>query len=166
MVAEIVRTRGIRGEVVARSQTDIPGRLETLKRAQVHLSDGSDIAVELEEVWPHGEHWVLKFAGCDSIADAERFRGSDLWVSRDERGSLPEGEIFRSDLIGCEVHDLETDQTIGTVESFEEYGGPLLLAVRHGAHEVLIPFVPEICRSVDLEQRTIAAVLPDGLLDL
>ena len=166
VVAEILRSRGNRGEVLARSQTDIPGRLETLKRAQVHLSDGSDVAVEVEEAWPHGEYWVLKFAGCDSIADAERFQGSDLWVALEERGNLPEGEIFRSDLMGCEVNDLGTGQSIGRVEGFEQYGGPLLLAVKHGGREVLIPFVPEICRQVDVERKTIAAALPDGLLDL
>jgi 16S rRNA processing protein RimM len=166
VVAEILRSRGNRGELLARSQTDIPGRLETLKRAQVHLSDGSDISVDIEEAWPHGEHWVLKFVGCDSITDAERFKGSDLWVSREDRGSLPAGEIFRSDLIGCEVRDLGTDHAIGTVEGFEQYGGPPLLAVSAGGREVLIPFVPEICQRVDLERKTIAVTLPDGLLDL
>ena len=166
MVAEIVRPRGNRGEVLARSQTDIPGRLETLKQAQVHLPDGSDIAVEIEQAWPHAEHWVLKFAGCDSITDAERFKGSDLWVGREERGSLPEGEYFRSDLVGCTVHDLATGKDIGTVEGFEQYGGPMMLAVSAGAREVLIPFVPEICQRVDIERKVIAAAVPDGLLDL
>jgi 16S rRNA processing protein RimM len=166
VVAEILRSRGNRGEVLAVSQTDVPGRLETLKRAHVRLSDGSDTAVEVEEAWRHGEHWVLKFAGCDSITDAEGFRGADLWVSRDERGELAEGNYFRSDLMGCTVHDLRTGEDVGVVEGFEHYGGPLLLAVAAGEREVLIPFVPEICREVNLERKTIAAVLPDGLLDL
>jgi len=166
VVAEILRSRGNCGEVLARSQTDIPGRLESLKQAHVHLSDGSDVAVELEQAWPHGEHWVLKFAGCDSITDADRFKGSDLWVGREERGSLPEGEHFRSDLIGCVVHDLATGQDIGRVEGIEQYGGPPLLAVSAAGRQVLIPFVPEICQRVDIEQKAITAVLPDGLLDL
>jgi 16S rRNA processing protein RimM len=109
---------------------------------------------------------VLKFAGCDSIADAERFRGADVWVSREERGSLPEGEYFRSDLMGCSVQDAATGEEIGTVEGFEQYGGPLLLAVSVSGREVLIPFVPEICRKVDVERKTIAVMLPEGLLEL
>jgi 16S rRNA processing protein RimM len=166
VIAEILRSRGNRGEVLAVSQTDVPGRLEALKRTHVRLADGSDITVEIENAWRHGEHWVLKFAGCDSIADAERFRGADVWVSREERGSLPEGEYFRSDLMGCSVQDAATGEEIGTVEGFEQYGGPLLLAVSVSGREVLIPFVPEICRKVDVERKTIAVMLPEGLLEL
>ena len=32
--------------------------------------------------------------------------------------------------------------------------------------EILIPFVPAICRLVDVENRTIVVALPDGILDL
>jgi ribosomal 30S subunit maturation factor RimM len=41
-----------------------------------------------------------------------------------------------------------------------------LLAVSAAGRQVLIPFVPEICQRVDIEQKAITAVLPDGLLDL
>ena len=34
ILAEILRPRGNRGEVLARSLTDVPGRLESLKEAQ------------------------------------------------------------------------------------------------------------------------------------
>jgi 16S rRNA processing protein RimM len=166
VVAEILRSRGNRGEVLAVSQTDVPGRLEALKRASVQLADGSDVTVEIQEAWPHGDHWVLKFAGCDSIADAQRFRGADLWVSRDERGQLGEGQYFRSDLMGCAVYDSATAEEIGKVIGFEQYGGPLLLSVAAGNREVLIPFVPEICAKVDPERKTIGVTLPDGLLEL
>lgn len=166
VVAEILRSRGNRGELLAVSQTDVPKRLEMLKRAHVQLADGSDLAVEIENAWPHGDHWVLKFAGCDSITDAERFRGADLWVNREERGVLGEGQYFRSDLMGCAVHDSVTGEEIGTVNGFEQYGGPLLLSVAAGKREVLIPFVPGICGKVDLERRTIGVTLPEGLLEL
>lgn len=166
VVAEILRSRGNRGELLAQSQTDIPGRLETLKQASVQLADGSDVPVELERTWQHGENWVLKFVGCNSISEAERFRGGDLWIKPEERGCLPEGEYFRSDLMGCGVRDLETGEEIGVVEGFEQYGGPLLLRVSRQGREVLIPFVPEICREIDVELKRIGVVLPDGLLDL
>ena len=76
-------------------------------------------------------------------------------MGREERGSLPEGEHFRSDLIGCVVHDLATGQDIGRVEGIEQYGGPPLLAVSAAGRQVLIPFVPEICQRVDIERKAI-----------
>ncbi len=166
VLAEILRPRGNRGEVVAVSQTDVPGRLEALTAANVRLANGSDLPVVIEEVWPHGEHWVLKFAGIETIDAADKFRGSDLWVPSSERACLPEGEYFRTDLLGCMLTDAVTGEAFGPVESFEQYGGPMLLQISVKGREVLVPFVPEICRKVDVAGRVILVALPEGLLDL
>jgi len=165
VVAEILKPRGIRGELIARSQTDIPGRLETLRHAQAHLANGEDVAVELAEAWQHKNDWVLKFAGVDSIEQANRFRGAALWVPLTERSELPSGEFFQSDLVGLPVVDAANARPLGVVEDVQQYGGPPLLVLTYEGREVLIPFVPEIC-NVDLAAKVIRATLPDGLLEL
>ena len=165
VLAEIFRERGNRGEVLARSTTDIPGRLENLKAAWVQLADGTERAVTIEKVWRHQENWVLKFAGVDSISEAERFRGADLWVPRSERAALPEGEYYESDLLGFAVRDGASGETLGLVRGWRRFGGPPLLEVDCSGREALIPFVPAICRKVDLERRTIEVDLPEGLLE-
>ena len=91
VVAEILRPRGIRGELLVRSQTDVQGRLEGLKQARARLADGSDIPVNISEAWPYKQGWVLKFCGVDSIESADRFRGADLWVPLEDRGRLDQG---------------------------------------------------------------------------
>jgi ribosomal 30S subunit maturation factor RimM len=40
------------------------------------------------------------------------------------------------------------------------------MQMKVGGREVLIPFVPAICREVDLAARTIRVELPEGLLEL
>ncbi len=165
VLAEIVKPRGNRGEVLARSQTDVPGRLQSLKQVRARLADGSDIAVELEDAWLHKNDWILKLVGVNSISEAEPFRGADLWVSAAERAKLPEGEWFRSDLTDCTVVDQSSGKVLGKVEGWQQYGGPLLMQVGMGGREVLIPFVPSICK-VRLEERIIAVTAPEGLLDL
>ncbi len=165
VVAEILRPRGIRGEVIARSQTDVPGRLEQLKRAHAKLRDGSDVEVEIEEAWTHKGDWVLKFVGVDSINSAERFGGSDLWLAAADRGTLPEGEFFQSDLLGCAVIDNATGQRLGLVDGFQQYGGPPLIELQMDGRQLLIPFVSRECK-VDLAERTIGIHCPEGLLDL
>jgi 16S rRNA processing protein RimM len=165
VVAEILKPRGLRGELIARSQTDIPGRLETLRQAHAHLTNGEDVAVELTEAWPHKNDWVLKFAGVDSIERADQFRGAEVWVPLEERSELPGGEFFQSDLVGLPVMDAMNSKPLGVVEDVQQYGGPPLLVLRYEGREVLIPFVPEICE-VDLAAKVIRATLPDGLLEL
>lgn len=166
IIAEISRPRGNRGEVIAESLTDVPGRFESLKSAKVRLSDGSDLPVEIEAAWPHKDQLVLKFAGVDTISDADRFRGSELWVRREERGQLPQGEYFQSDILGCRLVNEANGEEIGAVVGWQKYGGPSLMELEIGGREVLIPFVPEICRHVDLENKTITVALPEGILDL
>jgi 16S rRNA processing protein RimM len=165
VLAEILRPRGNRGEVVARSQTDIPGRLESLKLAHVRLADGSDIPVEIVEAWEHKEDWVLRFSGVESIDAADKFRGADLWVSAAERAILPAGDFFQSDLIGCTVVDQATGNRLGVVEGWQQYGGPPLIELTANGREVLIPFVAAECQ-VDLASREIRANVPIGILEI
>jgi 16S rRNA processing protein RimM len=169
-LAEIFRPRGLRGELTARSLTDIPGRLESLKQAHVRLADGTDRKVELIEVWQHKGDWVLKFAGVDTMDAANEFRGADLWVPVSERAALPDGEYFQSDLTGCEVVDRATGSVLGVVKGWQEYGGPPLMELTllepgGAGREVLIPFVASECQ-IDLGARVIRMSLPEGLLDL
>lgn len=165
VVAEILRPRGIRGELVARCQSDVPGRLEHLKSAQVQRVDGSSVPVEITAAWQHKNDWILKLSGVDSIEAAEGFRGADLWVPFANRGTLGEGDLFRSDLIGCEVIDIRTGDCAGTVQGWKEYGGPPLMELSDQGRERLVPFVRDLCE-VDLAARTIRMDLPEGLLDL
>ncbi len=144
----------------------MPGRLENLKNATARLANGSLVSITLESTRPHGEFWLLKFAGVDSISEAERFRGAELTVPITERARLPEGEYFQSDLIGCSVIDKTSGRTLGNVEGWQQYGGPPLMELQVDGREVLIPFVPAICREIDLAGRKIVVDLPAGLLDL
>ncbi|MGA8026254.1 MAG: ribosome maturation factor RimM [Bryobacteraceae bacterium] len=166
VVAEILRPRGIRGELIAKSQTGIPGRLESLRRAQARLADGSDVPIQILEAWEHKDDWVLKLAGVDSIDAAEPFRRADIWVPLSDRATLSGDEYFRSDLVGCRLIEAATGKCLGTVEGWQEYNGPPLMEVKVGGREALIPFVKGIYRQVDLVARTITVDLPEGLLEL
>ena len=170
IIGDILRPRGVRGEVVVRSQTDVPGRFEELKSAWVRFVKGplagSDREIVIDEAWPHKGDWVLKFAGVDSMNDAESFKGAEIWVPFVERGTLPDGKYFEMDLVGCAVVELGSSRKLGLVERLQGYGGPSLLELTIDGREVLIPFTPDICREVSLETRTIVVDLPEGLLEL
>ncbi|HEX7362872.1 MAG TPA: ribosome maturation factor RimM [Bryobacteraceae bacterium] len=165
VIAEILRPRGNQGEVLARSQTDVPGRLEHLKSATAQLAGGADVPVEIAAAWRHKGDWVLKFSGVDSIDAAERFRGADLWVPFANRGTLAEGDFFQWDLIGCEVLNSATGERVGKIKGWQRHGAAPLMEVESGKREWLIPFVSAFC-DVDLAARTIRIEIPEGLLEL
>ena len=127
VVAELQKPRGIRGELIGRSLTDVPGRFQSLQNAYVHLTSGEDVPVELTNARQHKDDWLFKFAGVDSIEQADRFRGAELWVPLENRGELPGGEVFQSDLVGLAVVDVASGKSLGVVEDLQHYGGPPLL---------------------------------------
>jgi 16S rRNA processing protein RimM len=166
-IAALVKPRGNKGELTAVSLSSKPERF--LNLTQVHLfGDGAEYTAgaeySVERIWNHDGALIFKFAGIDSINDAEKLRGLEVRVPFEERAPLEDGEYYQSDLVGCEVRDLTTNRLIGTVTGWEEYGGPALLDVDNG--RILIPFVKAICPEIDPANRVIRVQLPDGLEDL
>ncbi|MBL8176271.1 MAG: 16S rRNA processing protein RimM [Bryobacterales bacterium] len=159
VVANLVRPRGIRGEVVAEAANWTAGQLLSFPRLVVFPGER---AIALEHAFPHQDRMVLKFAGIDSVEQAEGLREGRLCIPREDRPPAPEGEVYYNDLIGCRVFDYKTGRELGTVADYLEYGGPVLLQTMAGTRELLIPFVPAICRETDLEGKRIVADLPEG----
>src|SRR5688572_7560659 len=96
VVARIVKTRGLRGEVVADLLTDFPDRFENLKSLIGFSPDESRRSLEIEEQWFHGNRLVLKFAGFDTIDAAKELVNYNLAVPAEDRIELPE-DSFRSE---------------------------------------------------------------------
>ena len=126
----------------------------------------NQVPMEVERAWMHGDHVIFKFAGVDTISDAERLAGADVAIPAEQREEIPEGEYYRSDLVGCEVFD-QQGQPLGTVENWQDTGGAPLVEVRSKAgKELLIPFAKSIFTRIDLQSRRIEVNLPEGLKDL
>lgn len=156
-VAALKRPRGIKGELIAVSLTSDPDRFDLLDEV-VLMPSGR--ALTVEEVWWHGDKPIFKFDGIDSMNDAEPLVGQQVTISPEERLPLEEGEYYFTDLVGCEI--FENGESLGIVDSYLETGGPVLLEVG----KLMIPFVPEICHTVDIEKKRIDVTLPEGLRDL
>jgi 16S rRNA processing protein RimM len=120
---------------------------------------------DVEQIWNHAGRPVFKFAGIDSISDAEPWAGAEVLVPEAERALPEEGEYSHADLIGCSI--VAGQLTVGVVKGVEEFGGPPLLKVEaQDGREILVPFARTICREIDVACKIIRVELPDGLLDL
>ena len=164
-VALLGKSRGNRGEVTALALSDKLERYESLR--EVYLfgpgESGASRRYEVESTWFHDGTLIFKFLGVDSISDAEPLAGAEVRVPLSERAPLEPGEFFQSDLVGCEVVDRRTGESLGRVSGWEDSGGPGLLVVEGG---LLIPFARAICVEIDPEARRIAVELPQGLKEL
>ena len=176
-IARVVKTQGRKGEVAATVLTDFPERFETRRTlfalGETEAGRGAASAsanaakrreLQLEEHWFHKGMVVLKFAGVDSISDAERLVGCEIQIPIGERAELASDEFYVSDLAGCTVTD--SGREIGRVKDVQFGSGEAPLLVVEGERERLIPFAAAYIEKIDLEQKRVSMRLPEGLLEL
>jgi len=165
-VARTVKTRGLRGELVAELLTDFPERFELISHLAGIAPNGEAKQLHLENYWFQNGRVVLKFSGYDSIESAKALVGYDLGVPEKERVQLAEGEFYDWELEGCSV-EIQRGSEIGKVREVMRTGGVELLVVEDETRqEHLIPMAQSIVVEIDLSNRKIVIDPPAGLLDL
>lgn len=161
----MLKTQGRRGEVAVEVHSDVPDRFYDGMKVLALDESGRRRELKIEELWPHKGHLVLKFAGVDSISDAEALAGCELQVPVAQRAALEAGWNYVSDLIGCVVRS--GDREVGTIRNVQFGAGEApLLVVTAGSKEYEIPYAEAYLKSVDLKSRRIEMLLPDGLLEV
>jgi 16S rRNA processing protein RimM len=170
----VLRPQGNRGEVAAEIHTDFPEKFA--ERRQVFALGRNDQRRELhlEGCWPHKDRIILKFAGIDSIGQAEELAGAEIQIHASERAELESGAQYIADLVDCVVlvsgGESGAVHEIGRVADVQFGAGEApLLIVRgeaKGSREYLIPFAEVYLDSVDNAARRITMTLPEGMLDL
>jgi 16S rRNA processing protein RimM len=174
-IARVAKTQGRKGEVAATLLTDFPERFATrrtlfalcesgARRGAMPAADVERRELQLEEHWFHKGMVVLKFAGVDSIGDAETLVGCEIQVPRNQRAELGEDEFYVSDLAGCVV--TESGREIGRVKDVQFGSGEAPLLVVEGQRELLIPFAAAYIEKIDLEHKQVSMRLPEGMLEL
>jgi 16S rRNA processing protein RimM len=144
--------------------------LDSGRQMQMELG-GSRRTVKIEFFRRQHGRFVMKFAGIDSIEDAEKIIGAELRIPESEIPAAEEGSFYTFHLRGCRVYavhggDGDGDEYIGDVTDVVDGGGTQLLQLGSGKDETLIPFAESIVKKVDLAARRIEVELPKGLREL
>lgn len=161
-VALLGKTRGNRGEITALALSSKLERYESLREVYLFREDEVPARYEVESTWFHDSTLIFKFRGVDTISEAERLSGAEVRVPIAERVALEPGEYFESDILGCDVIDRGTGESLGRVSAWEDGGAAGVLIVGG----LMIPFAREICVEIDPAAKRIAVELPEGLKDL
>ena len=151
---KIVATHGMHGDIKVLPWADGPEFL--LDFDTVYLK-GQPYAVEDARV--QKTCVLLKLAGVDSVEAAARLRDTVVEIDRDD-AELPEGAMFIQDLIGLPV--LCDGTEIGTVKEILQMPSNDVYVVR-GAHEYLIPAVPEFILERNPDEGFIRVRLLEGM---
>jgi 16S rRNA processing protein RimM len=165
-LARVVKTQGRHGEVAAEVHSDVPDRFAQGMKLFALGNSLDRRQLEVEDLWPHKGLLVLKFAGIDSMTDAEALIGSELQVPRGQRADLDPGWTYVSELVGCAVFD--HGQEIGRIEDVQFGAGeaPLLIVASTAGKKYDVPFAEAYLESVDIAKHQVRMRLPEGMLEI
>lgn len=163
-VGVISSTHGVRGEVKVFPTTDDVQRFKKLK--EVLLDTGKEkLPLEIQGVKFFKQFAILKFKGYDNINDIEKYKGKELWVTRENAVPLEENEYYIADLIGLTVISDE-DEELGTLTDVLQTGANDVYVVKlKNGKEGLFPAIADCVQSVDIEKGTMVVHVMEGLLD-
>ena len=161
-VGKIVNMHGIRGEVKVLSASDFASeRFKKGKQVKIKFQ-GKENIFTIKSYRVHKNFHMLQFEGVQNINEVEKFKGHDLFQDVEDIDlQLEENEYYYSDIIGCDVYN-GTD-LIGKVTEIFETGANDVWVVK-GDKEHLIPYIEQVVKMIDIDQKRIEIEAMDGLL--
>ena len=158
---KIVGTHGVRGMVRVQPWCDSNEVLCGFKK--IYLNNGANV-LNVLEAKPHGNISLLKIKGVDTIDDAEKLRGSIVYINRDDF-KLPDGAYFIEDLIGMPVYSLENGEFLGDLSDVSATGANDVWHIKNNDKEYLVPRIDAIKANVDFENNKIEILPLKGIFD-
>lgn len=163
-VGQIVNTHGIKGECKVKVLTDFaderfqPGQMLHLVNTQAKES----LAITVQSARWHKDFLLVVFKEINDMTTAEKYKGFDLVIDRDEIEELDDG-FYAFELVGFQVQD-ETGRYLGDVKQIEEtLANDVIRIGRNEKKDLLVPFVDAFVLDIDEEKKKITIQWMEGL---
>ena len=159
-MGKVTRAHGVKGEVAVAALSTVESRFQPGSR--LFVGDSEEHPVTISTIRPHRQRLLVVFEEVGDREAAERLRGQYLFVPAEWAPSLPEGEFWAHQLIGCGVATVEGRRLGRIHEVIHTPANDVWVAV-NGGHEVLIPALRDVVESVDVEGRRVVVREIPGL---
>lgn len=115
-------------------------------------------------VRPHKDGLILKAKGIQTRNDSELYKGHAFYISSELLVSESGDDIYLKEIEGFRVFDKEID--VGIICGFSFNGAHDLLIIQTELDKVEIPFVKELIKDIDFDNKKIIFDLPQGLCEI
>lgn len=159
---EIVRTRGLRGCLKVLSYLDTGSMGPRPDVIYLEDDQGQKQRYELKKIDLAGKAFFIELKEIDDVAAAKNFVGRKVYFSRKFLKKLPEGEYYYHEILGMNVYSVEGN-FIGTIESVFPTGSNDVYVCKSAGREILLPAISDVIKRIDIHQRIMTVVIPEGL---
>lgn len=141
--------------------TEYPGRLEPGRT--LYVGPGYTPRI-IRRIRSHQSGVLLQFKDITDRDAAEALRGAFVHVPLEEAVPLEEGEYYLYQIEGIRVVS-DAGEELGRLTGYIETGAnDVYIVTTPEAGEILLPAIPEVILTVDLEERVMTVHLLEGLV--
>lgn len=165
-VGKIVNTQGIKGEVRVVSITDFPEERYAIG-ATLYVRNpetGTHDPLKVKTYRRHKQFDCLSFENYPSINDIEKYKGCSLFIPKEQLSELEQGDFYYHEIIGIKVIT-DTGRELGEVKEILSPGANDVWVVDTGVKDILIPYINDVVKNVDVAQKKVIVHLIPGLVD-
>ena len=156
MIGTVLKPQGVRGECKIRSWAADISRFNTWKVLYMKTVDGfMPVAIEVTRI---SDGFVFAHLdGSSSANEAEKYRGTDLYVDRENAAPAEEDATLIADLIGCTARD-ENGAEIGVLTDVLQHGTVDTWVFRTASGTLMAPALLSVFPAVDPENKAIDVI--------
>ncbi len=158
---KIVNVHALKGEVKVMPWCDSADFLCEFER--LFLDKGKQELI-IERARVQKNMALIKFEGIDTVEDAEKMRNKILYMWREDV-ELDEDSYFVQDLIGLKVYDADSDKLYGELTDVLQTGANDVYQIKGNDREYLIPAIPDVVISTDIDGGIMTIRPLDGLFE-
>ena len=162
LVGQVVKVRGLDGEVKVKSLSDVQNRFRV--GASFWVAGPHPARISVASVRETSGGVYLRCPEWPSPEIGSSFRGSYLAIEQSERPMLPDGRYYHDQLIGLHVWT-ETGEPVGIVQNIWSNGPYDIVVLECGGKERLLPAVKDVVVRVDVAAGSMTVHPPDGWID-
>lgn len=165
-VGKLVNTHGVKGEARIISKTDFrEERYKPGNKLFLFMPDSDDsIELTVKTHRIHKSFDLVTFEGYENMNEIEKMKGGILKVPESQLTELEEDEFYYHEIIGCTVTTLAGDE-IGKVREILTPGANDVWVIKgKGGKDVLIPYIEDVVKKVDVKEKSIIIDPIEGLL--
>ena len=156
LIATVLKPQGVRGECKIRSWAADISLFDTWSVLYMKSPDGFQ-PLDLQVTRIQDDFVFARLNGSSSANDAERYRGTDLYVDRAHAAPPEKDATLIADLIGCTARD-ESGRDIGVLTDVLQYGTVDTWVFKTAEGTLMAPALLAVFPAVDPETKSIRVI--------
>ena len=163
LIGQIVNVHGIKGEVKIYPYTDdIDSLAKKLKK--VYLDEAMTKSYKSTCRIQKGM-LLVKLSEIDTVEKAESLRKKYVYISEDDLDELDEDNYYVKDLLGSDIIDITTNESIGKLDYVFNTGANDVYEITKSDNtKIYLPAIKQVIKKVDIKSKKIYVEIMEGLI--